>query len=66
MDDNVGSVRYSGRLLQTTGPDTVKARRPLCREFDWRYNEFVAVRGSETVTRSCVPGPMPSFIDVEP
>ena len=26
--DNVGSLRYSGRLFQTTGPDTVKARRP--------------------------------------
>ena len=25
--DNVGSLRYSGRLFQTTGPDTVKARR---------------------------------------
>jgi len=26
--DNVGSLRYSGRLFQATGPDTVKARRP--------------------------------------
>jgi len=29
--DNVGSLRYSGRLFQTTGPVTVKARH-LCVE----------------------------------
>ena len=26
--DNVGSLRYSGRLFHTTGPDAVKERRP--------------------------------------
>jgi len=26
--DNVGSLRYSGRLFHTIGPDAVKERRP--------------------------------------
>jgi len=44
--DNVGSLGYSGRLFQTTGPDTVKARHPYV-EFHWWYNELVAALLSE-------------------
>ena len=37
--DNVGSLRYSGRLFRTIGLDAIKERRPLCRQFNWRHDE---------------------------
>ena len=49
--DNVGSLRYSGRLFHTIGPDAVKERRPYADRLTGGTTSLLLSEDLKTVTR---------------